>query len=70
MGAAPARETYRECHFLREGMYVHNGRVAGADDVLVIQDRELRLELTHSVYRLLQAREDEARADIVVLDTA
>jgi hypothetical protein len=49
-------------------MHMHDGRIASADDAFVVQDGELGLELAHGVHRLLQAREHESWADIVVLD--
>ena len=49
---------------------MHDRRVARADDVLVVQDRELRLELAHGVYGVRGAREDEPRADVLVVDPA
>src|SRR5216684_9363360 len=48
---------------------MQDGRVARTDDVLVIQNGELRLKLSNSVDRLVYTREHKARTDVIVLDT-
>ena len=61
---------YGESDLLRNRMTVHDRRVARADDVLVVEDGELRLELAYSMDRGRRAREHEPGADVFVVDTA
>ena len=51
-------------------MTVHDGRVAGADDIFVVEDGELGLELAYGVDGVRWACEYEAGADLLVVNAA
>ena len=62
--------TYSERDFLCQSMDVHDGGVSRANDILVVQNRQLCLELADSVHRLVGGRQYKSWADIFVLNTA
>ena len=49
---------------------MHDGRVAGADDIFVVEDGELGLELAYGVDGVRWACEYEAGTDFLVIDAA
>ena len=60
-------EERREGDLLGQSVHMHDRGITRADDILVIQNRQLGLKLTNCVDWSVWARQDESRRDVLVI---